>query len=658
MSTASQSRSRLWYQREEPEEQAAALVGMARALWTDQGTKRRQLADDAMTLWSGTTQHGLTGANPMSVLGLIDGTAGQNFVQKITDTKVNATLRNEVRPLFVTEGGDSELREKVNAMQDACDGQRYALGLDGGEMSEQACWNGYIFGNGGVEFWSDSASSRIMVTPAWFWQYFVSRQEAINGAPQQQFSRHLIPRDVLRSFLADSKPEVLQAIDDAPSASWDDARTYEAAEPGRVVDMVVIYKAWHLPSSRVDLDDPKSFGRNKGDAPDRRVKANHDGMHMVCLESGQGKDVAPLLGRAWPYEHYPTSWFKPNRVPGSWWGRGEPEILAAAQIESNQWNERVYQVIDRHARPAIILGKGAKLNPAMINNSPFNIWQVEGNPSNAMTVLNAPAVSGDLINRLDRLPQMAADQRGMSEMSMTARRPTGINHEPGMAYLANTETIRHTAEFKAWERFNLDCSKNIIRCLNELSEFDPDYEVIFEKDDSLIRQNWKEIYAGPSKYRIKAKGTNLFKQDPAEQAEQIADLIEKGVLPPDSIFDAVKSPDLQMLAGDRNIVTKNIEKRLDAIVKGPDFTDDMMPAPHLDMNMALKLCIQRMNKVEFNGESADKLNRLNTFRGYVQAEIAKAMPPAPVAPPGAGPMPLAPPNSGPPGVTAAPPTIQ
>jgi hypothetical protein len=650
----------LWYQESDELDAAQAMVNTARSLWDSQGSARRRVADDAMTLWAGTTQHSLMGSNPMSVLGMIDGTSAYNVVQAIVDTKANATLRNEVRPLFVTEGGDSELREKVDAMQEACDGQRYALGLEG-EMGEQACWNGYIFGNGGVEFWADSANSRIMVTPAWMWEYFVSRQEARNGAPMQTFSRHVIPRDVLLSFLANEGNEVLDAVNEAPSATAEDSKMYDSLEPGKVVDLVVIFKAWHLPSQRVDMNDPRAFGRNKKGEESRRVHANHDGMHMVCLQGtpGDGKQLKPLISRPWPFDHYPTPWFKPNRVPGSFWGRGEPEILAAAQIEANQWNDRIYQVLDRYARPAVILGKGAKLNPAQINNALFNIWQVEGNPSGAMEILNVPAVSPDLINRLDRLPANAREQRGMSEMSMTARRPTGINHEPGLAYLANTETIRHTAEFRAWERFNLDCSKNIIRCLRELAETDPDYEVIFEKDDVLERVKWKEIDIDASKYRIKAKGTNLFKQDPAQQASQIMELIDRGALPPDAIFDAVKSPDLQMLAGDRNVMAKNIERRLDAVVKGPEYTDEMMPDPYMDLQMAKRLGIQRKNKLEYNGEKWERIQRVVQFLESVDAELAKLAPapPAGAAAP-AGPAGIGSPPPAPPGVTAAPPVLQ
>jgi len=57
---------------------------------------------------------------------------------------------------------------------------------------------------------------------------------------------------------------------------------------------------------------------------------------------------------------------------------------------------------------------------------------------------SAPHVPPDLMQRTTNLMQWMRDQRGVSEMSMTARKPAGINHEPGMAYLGDTESMRHT----------------------------------------------------------------------------------------------------------------------------------------------------------------------------------------------------------------------
>ncbi|HKY41374.1 MAG TPA: hypothetical protein VJN18_35820 [Polyangiaceae bacterium] len=600
----------LWYAESEKPAAASAMVNAARSLWADQGDQRRRDADDAMTLWAGTTNHGFSGSNPLSVLGLIDDTAGYNVVQAVTDTKVNTTLRNEIRPLLVTEGGDSELREKVEAMQDAADGQSYDLGLDD-DVEEASCWNGYIFGNGGVEFWSDIANSRIVATPCYHWQYFVSRQEARAGKPQQLFSRHVMPRDVLASFLRDESAEIRKAVEEAPSASADDTREYQSTEPGKVVDLVVIWKGWHLPSGRVDLSDPKAFGKGKDG---QRVKPSHDGRHMVCIEgAGSGQPTTALIDRPWPYDHYPISWFKPNRVPGSYWGRGEPEIIARSQIEMNQWNERIYQVLDHYARPAVILPKGAKLNPAQINNALFNIWQVEGGGSNQPQIHNQPAVPQDLVARLDRLPAQVRDQRGMSEMSMAARKPVGVDHKPGLAYLQNTETIRHTAEFRAWRRFKLDCYRNILRCFKELSEHDPNFEVVYERDEQLVRAKMTTINIDSAKYRLKAKATNLFSQDPAQQADQIADFVDRGLLPPKALFDTVKSPDLQALADDKEVMRKNAIKRVKDVIRGPAYNEALMPNPYMDLETCKQEALKAYNKLQLNDEREDKQDRVIAF---------------------------------------------
>jgi hypothetical protein len=633
----------LWYMEENAVDAAARMVSVARTEWEAQGRQRMRMADDSLALYMGSTRHSLTGvANPLSMLGLVEESSSYNVVQAIVDTKLNHTLRNRVRPMFVTEGGDSELKEKAEAMQEAADGIAYDLGLDG-ELGRQAGLNGYLFEGGGVEWWADVENSRVGATAVWPWQYFVPRVEARFGNPRQKFARYVMPRDVLLGFVGDDKA-ARQAIEDAPSAGYEDVRSTAAEEPGKVADMVVIYKAWHLPSTRVDLNDPRAFGKTeKGNSG----KANHDGRHMVALDSNAAG--GPLIDIPWPHEYYPVSWFKPNPIPGSYWSRGEPEVLANAQIELMRWNSRMEKILDLHARPMLILSKGAKLNPAMINNALANIFQVEGNTQGAIFQMNQSAVPQDLLRRVQDIAGWARDQRGMSEMSMTARKPAGINHEPGLAYLADTETMRHTVEFKAWERFNIDCYKNIIRCLRELAERDKNFEVVFTTSDSLRRAKWSDIDVDAEKYRLKASGTNLFKQHPGQRADQIMDFVDRGWLGKEAGFEAVDAPDLKALMGDRNVMRKNMEKRVKKVIKGP-YTDAMIPTAYNDLQVAKTVGVEALNKLELNDESEEKQERLVKFLQDVDALLARLAPPAPPpAPPG-------PPQLGP-GVTTAPPPI-
>jgi hypothetical protein len=634
---------KLWYHEEDAEQAAAKMVAVARSEWAAQGNQRMRIAEDCLALYMGSARHTLTGStNPMTVLGLIEESSSYNVVQAIVDSKMNHTLRNRIRPMFVTEGGDSELREKAQAMQEAADGIAYDLGFDG-DLERQACFNGFCFEGGGVEWWADYANKRVEATAVWPWMYFVPRMEARYGNPRQKFARYILPRDVLLSFVGDDK-RARQAVEEANPASYEDVRSAGAEEPGRVADMVVIYKAWHLPSTRVDLNDPRAYGETAKGNPG---KANHDGRHLVALDA-KTADTPPLIDIPWPHDYYPVSWFKPNPIPGSFWSRGEPEVLANAQIELMRWNARMEKILDLHARPLLLLSKGAKLNPAMINNALGNIFQVEGNTQGAITHVTPNAVPPDLLRRVQDIPTWAREQRGMSEMSMAARKPAGINHEPGLAYLADTETQRHTVEFKSWERFKLDGYKNIIRCLNELARRVEGFEVVFATADTLKRHAWDKIHIDEDMYVLKAWGANFFKQNPAQRADQIMDLIDRQMLPPEDAFDAIDAPDLKALMGDRNIMLKNITRRLDRIVRADEYTEDMMPDPYMDLKMAKREGIKRKARLEYNEEPDDRIQRVVSFLQDVDAMMP---PPAPPAPP-----PGAPPQLGP-GVTAPPPPM-
>lgn len=585
----------LWYASDEP---AHEVLTAAKHLWDHQGQESITLAEASLALYMGSSRHNITGTSDVtSLLGLgAEKPSAYNVVHAITDTKINHTLRNRVRPLFVTEGGNSELRSRVADMQKAVDGLLYGFGMQG-QLGHQACASGYIFRAGGIEWVADTANSRIVPTPVSPWEYFVSKKESRFGNPRQLFSRHVIDRDVLLSFLSKAPEAVKEAVKNAKAASYIDVPD-ELRDPAQISDMVVIFKAWHLPSGRVDLKDPRAFGR---DEKGRKVQPNHDGRHIVVID-GASPDDPPLIDVPYPYDSYPVSWFKPAPIPGSYWSRGIPEILASVQIELNRWNSRIHRILELHARPLMFISKSSKLNPAQVTNNLANIFQVDGSPSQAMYTTTPASVPAELINRVSQIPQWAKDQLGMSEMSMAARKPAGVNHEPGMAYLADTETIRHTVDFKAWEEFNLDCAKQIIRCLRQLAENDNAFELVFEADDELKRTKWKDIDVDADKYMVKAWPTNLLKQSPSQRADQVMDFIEKGLFTPEMALRAIDAPDIEEMAGDGAAIEKNIQRKLDRIATTGKYTEEDMPYPYMDLQSAKRLAIIKINLLDGQGE--------------------------------------------------------
>jgi hypothetical protein len=126
------------------------------------------------------------------------------------------------------------------------------------------------------------------------------------------------------------------------------------------------------------------------------------------------------------------------------------------------------------------------------------------------------------------------------------------------------------------------------------------------------------------------------------------DLIDRGMLPPEDAFDAIDAPDLKALMGDRNIMLKNITRRLDAIVRSEAYSEEHMPDPYMDLQMCKREGIKRKARLEYNDEPGDRIERVISFLQDVDA----LMPP-PAPPPGAPP----PPPNMPPGVSVAPPPI-
>lgn len=609
-----------WFQQPEP---AELVVQLAKELWEKQGRARIMLAEDSLALYLGSRRHSLTGsANPLAMLDMIgQENSAYNLIQAITDTKINATLKNKVRPMFITESADSETKRKAAAMQADCDGVMYETGMTGW-LRRAVAKAGFLFEGGGVEWTADLANDRILATPVWCWEFFVSTREARYGNPRQLFGRHAIDRAVLLSYLKGAPKEAIEAVENANAADQRDVQD-DARDPKRISDQVIIYKAWHLPSSKVDMDDPRAYGKTESG---RDGKVSHDGRHVVAIDGGKSGSSVALVDIAWPHDHFPVSWFKPNMVPGSWWSRGEPEVLAAAQIELNRWNSREARVVDKHAVPRTFIDKKSGVNPAQMTNSTDNIFLTNGAPAAAVHVAVAPAIPPDLPARSQRIIQNARDQRGMSEMSMAARKPVGVNHEPGMQYLADTETARHTEEFESWEDFHLSCNQNIIRCRRDLAEANPKHAVIITANNKLRRYKYKDIDLGDS-FAVKLWPTNWLKEDPAERADQIADFVDRGILPPEAMIDAVDDPDLAALLGNRIAMQRNIENILDRICEH-GYGEKEQPSPYLDLQKAKQLGIQRWNELCAEDEDWKKILAITKFLEDVDVMIQKAAAPA------------------------------
>jgi hypothetical protein len=640
------------------EERRKRAWAWATGLEASDGEDRKSRANDALTLYFGTESHCTFDDTGSTLIGLglmTEEVAEYNVIQACTDTMVSHLVRNKVRTMFVTEKGDSELKERALGMQQAVEGTFDEIGVYG-MTGMELCGRGEILEGGVVKCSPDYANDRVDAQLCWAHEFFVSDREARANNIRQMAHVFDVDREVLLDQFKESGEETLAAIRDASPCRATAGQESGAGTGDSVSDRVKVIELWHLPSGRVDLDDPKSFGQHKaGEDIDPELDPGHDGRRMLILEH------ATLADEPWPYDHFFVARFLPRKKPGHAWSRGIPEVLASIQLAINKWARRLEGILNLHAVPRLIASRQANLNLGKLNNSYASVLECDGSPGNAIMRLDPNSVPADLVNRIERLEARAEKQIGLSELSIAATKPAGVDHAPGMQHLSDTESIRHTTSFRAWEQFHLDLAKIVVECFRLLAQRNADFTVVFGSNKELKKLNWRKIDLKRDQYKLKQWPTNLLPQTPAAKASRALDYLQAGLFTPQQALQVLDFPDIEAVMSDTTAYQKNIEAYLDRCRKaGRDLPADCIPNDYLDLAMAQQMAKNAINRAQADGENATRIDGLIAFfqlatQKLQEQQSAMAPPPPETAAPMGALPPMQPGAAGPGGGPPMPP---
>lgn len=616
---------------------------MVTRLIQTQGSRRCADADDYLALYFGSTRYGVSGYRTASSASVPDA-PGFNMIQAFTDSLVAMVARNKVRPFFMTQKGSPDEREKAEGMTKAVEAELREAGLYD-ETAVDIAFDGTLFDVGVTKWTVDAGNKRIVGARCMPWEVLVPEREQRLRVPRQWANPTTYDRGVLRAQYKDD-PVAVQKIDAADAAPRDDMWGYsDMAEDGSVSDLVLAAEVYHLPSGRVDRKDKRAWGIGKND---KKVTPEHDGRRMVVLNSGEVIDDGP-----WPFEHPPFAFYRPMKKPTEYWSRGVPETLFGAQIAVHRMNTRVDAIMNLHARPLLYVWRQAQLNTDKITNDIASILEGNVPAGQALQSISAQSVPAEYMARIRELIAWAKEQLGLSDQTVQANRPPGIEHAPALQFLHDLENVRQHPRFRAWESFYVQNSRCIVDSIRMLAETVPDYEVMWGEDKELRKIKWKAVDLGENKYRITTWPTNLLPQTPGAKMARLIEMITTGMLTPQKAMIALASdyPDIEALLGDQNAFVRNINEKLNALVKEGD-VDKAIPHGMLDLELAKTMVKERANAVEADGATDQVLEDLENWYNDVKQLLADAaaeaaaqvMPPAGMDP-GAAPPPM-PPDAG------------
>lgn len=602
----------VWEERETPEQ---LVIQRGRSLLEHDGASRRERADAASTLYHCSPRYGFGGF--VDIFNSLEGLEpiGFNVIRSCVDTKINHVVRNKVRPLFVTERGDSTLKEKALGMQRAVEGV-FKTSKIYGDLGTQVCRHGYLFEGGGLQIEPDYANHRVSVDLVRAHEFLVDPDEAERGDPRQAWRVRYIPRDVLMKRFGED-PASAQAIADSSqneNQTRPNSHTFDTS-----ADLIEVWEYWHLPSGYVDADqgsedaaESDEPGTDDGEPIDEspeplaetgRRSVDSRGRHVICIKGHT------LLDEAWKYDYFPVAWFKPYRAATGWWSVGLPERLWSAQFKLNEYNKRIDQIIKMHAVPKMIVDRRAKIKLAKFTNDVANIFETSSNPTTSVYYLTPQSVPAELFRRVEDIIRWCREETGISEMSMYARKPAGVDHAPGMQMLADTETIRHTVDFRAWEQFHVDAAKMIVDALRLLALNDEDYELFFADSKQLRRIKWKDVNLEDERFHLTVWPTNLLPQTPAAKLSTAMDMYNAQLWSKDQTLLVLDYPDTEAVTGDLTAALENIERLIDDAKAGKV----AIPEPYMNLQLMLTTVVNAINRAEADREPDEQIEPLRTL---------------------------------------------
>lgn len=609
-----------WWDKDRRDLHGEAL-DFATGLRNRQYLYRRARAEAALTLYMGSSRVVLNGSN--GAWWDWDDPPVFNLIQTAVDWFTSMMVRNRITPYFLTEGGDVTLQRKAKAAQRATEGLMRLLGVwdEKGMLRAQ---DGHLFEAGGLMYDIDFFNRRLISSRVRPWECFVPEREARLGEARQLVNSYQIDRHQLAAQF-DPGSEEHQMVLEAPSELID---PYEVVKDDRS-DMILVHTLTHVPSGRVDMSDPASYGWDENGEPANDVDAGHDGRRVTVIGSGV------LADRPWPYEHFGIAWYKPRRDPVGYWSRGIPETLGAAQVELIDIAEKIRHIMRRHAVPHLLVWDHAKINTQQWTNDDSAILTTRVPPSQAAYYMTPQTVPAELFSQSDRIIRDAEKQLGVSEMSLAGVKPPSIEHAPGMEHLSEIEMVRHTSAYQAFERAHLDDGRIIMDFVRELAQQDPNLEVVFGEAKDLQTIPWKDFDLDRNVYHLKTHPTNYFAQTPTAKFRQVKEMVQAGLFndTPEarSALRALDFPDVESLTGDQTAQREAVEHLLEKCVAGrPD--EEWIPDPLLPPELCMQAASQRVDRMIANDTDESVIDRVQRFWELAKELQQRANPP-PAQPP-------------------------
>ncbi len=583
-----------WWKEESPEYRAQSLAAAAEALEKDQTIKHNLNLLHAR-LYGNFDLAGFGARQYMRGNAMASAKIAFNVVEAATDTLASKISKQRPRPVFLTDGAFYEEQQKAKRLGSFTDGMfSYAEVY---KKDDLAFIDSCVFGSGGYKLIIDD-NGKVNIERAFIDEIYVDEADARYGAPRQMIQGKLCHREKLLSDFG-TTPELIEAIRDA--------RPPNGVEQAGFGDMVQVWEGWHLPSG----------------------KGAKDGCHSIVLEGG-----TELYYEKWTLDRFPFVFFDFKKRLVGFWGTGVAEMLTGIQLELNRLVRSVSEQLRRKGRGRTWVPLAAKVPPEHFTNAIGDIAYYNGSVPPSVDASNA--VSGEEFQQIDRLYQKAFQIVGVSEMSVSAKKPSGLDAGVALREYEEIESERFAKQHQRWDAFHMELAEAMLDFVREFGG--KNYVTRYEHKRYMETIKWEDVAKEAGEYKIQIFPSSSLPRTPSARKQFVKELQADGTIDQPTAVKLLDFPDIQTELNLGIAAQDDCDAIIDRTLNSNKPLE--MPDKYTNLDMLVERATAAYLFARNHEASAEKLDNLGALiDSAATASMAAKQPIMPPSQPTALPMP-------------------
>lgn len=444
-----------------------------------------------------------------------------NVVSACVDTLAAKITKNHPRPNFLTTGGNWPQQQKARRLDLFMRGLFYETQVY--QKAKQVGIDGFTWGTGMLQLFQNDdgrlESERVSID-----EIFVDDADGHDGNPRQLFRRKIIQREVLCKLYPEYHTEIMEAP----------APTDVDVVVGTVADMVEVWEGWHLPSK----------------------KGAEDGKHAIIVNGTE------VFCEDWKICRFPFAVFRFKKRLRGFWGKGVAEELTGSQLEINRLRRSISEQLRRKGRGRVFVQVGSKVNPKLLTNDIGDIIPYVGTPP---IVDNVNAVAPEEFAQLDREIRLAFQIVGLSELSVSAKKPSGLDAAVALREYSDIESERFALVHQAWEQFFLDYAATAIELITKQWGHRA-YNMRTPSKRFIIEVDWKDINLDSDSYVMQMFPVSSLPQTPSARYAKVKEMMMDGFIDKPVAQRLLEFPDIDAEQNLGNAAIDDVDATISAIL--------------------------------------------------------------------------------------------